>query len=304
MGSTAAQNLVHALRADSSRVWRIVGGDLQSRHGGLGLADVDVELPAGTDAARYVACVRSYVEENGSQLFVPVMEPELRAASLHRTALEGQGLRALVSDPACIEICASKRKLAESFRDAGLDTPALRTADGPYPVFARPNCGSGSRGATVITNRNALEQLGRTDLAVTEVVEGPELSVDGFARHGGQIEQLIARTRDEVRVGLAVRSRVVPVPDEILSGLGKLCARLGVEGFFNVQCRLAPGRGPVFFDFNPRLGGAMNLSFAAGLQAPELLLAWLGEAAWPGPAAPRIGMELYRRWHSVIIDAP
>jgi carbamoylphosphate synthase large subunit len=304
MGSTAAQNLVHALRADSSRVWRIIGGDLQARHGGLGLADVDVELPDGTDASRYLECVKSCAKENGPQLFVPVMEPELRAASLHRAALEQQGLRVLLSDPACIEICASKRKLAEAFRDAGLDTPAPRTANGPYPVFARPDCGSGSRGATVITNRDAFEQLGRTDLAMTEVIEGSELSVDGFARSGGQIEQLIARTRDEVRLGLAVRSRVVAVPDELLPGLEKLCARLGVDGFFNVQFRIVAGRGPVFFDFNPRLGGAMNLSFAAGLQAAKLLLAWLGEAAWPGPAAPRIGMELYRRWHSVIIDAP
>ncbi len=304
MGSTAAQNLVHALRADASHAWRVVGGDLQRRHGGLGLADLDVGLPSGTNAVHYVECVASYAQEHESRVFIPVMEPELRAAATHRGVLEGKGLRVLVSDPECIEICASKRKLAQAFRDAGLDAPAPRTAQGPYPVFARPDCGSGSRDALLVTDRDALERLGRPDSVLTEVIEGPELSVDGFASHGGQIGQLIARTRDEVRGGLAVRSRVVEVPAEIPSGLEKLCARLRVEGFFNVQCRLVPGRGPVFFDFNPRLGGAMSLSFAAGLQAPELLLAWLGDAAWPGPAVPRVGMELYRRWHNVIIDAP
>jgi carbamoyl-phosphate synthase large subunit len=303
-GSTASQNLMEALRRGPEVM--VVGADVRSVHGGLGCADVEVQVPPGGEAG-YVAELAALVREHRIDLVIPVMEAELLAVSSARAMLEEAGTKVLVSSPTAIQTCASKRKLAETFSDLGIPTARVIPPGekASFPLFARPDSVSGSRGAVYIESeeRLAVELKRRPDLVVTEFVDGPEFSIDAFSAPGGRITHAICRQREEVKGGLAVRSVVVPIGArrEIVERLGR---HLGLFGFFNLQFRSHPGGDDYFFDLNPRLGGAMALSFAAGLDAPLLIRAVIDDDWDLPPMSTAIGMRLVRRWRNVILPPP
>ena len=131
-------------------------------------------------------------------------------------------------------------------------------------------------------------------------IDGTPYSIDGFAYPAGRLVHAIRRRRDEVRGGLVVRSEVVPL-SPYRERVELLCRSLSLQGFFNVQL-IEDERGQAWFhDLNPRLGGGMALSFAAGLDAPRYLEAVdRGEAPSIG-GREAVGMRLSRRWHNTIL---
>ena len=146
----------------------------------------------------------------------------------------------------------------------------------------------------------ALEQ--EPDLVLTEVIEAPEFSVDGYASAPGRLVHAIARSRDLVRHGIVVRSTVVALEPAIAAYVERVCAGVGLDGFFNLQFFVDKDRGPLFFDLNPRLGGGMALSFAAGLDPEEYLLARVEEREPQARKVERVGLKLMRRFHNILVE--
>ena len=97
-----------------------------------------------------------------------------------------------------------------------------------------------------------------------------------------------------------VRSTVV-AGDATRPLAARIAAALGLVGFFNLQFFASPS-GPVVFDLNPRLGGGMALSFAAGLDPLRCLELVAGGEAAEAPWEERIGLVLLRRWHNLFLE--
>ncbi|MDH3732414.1 MAG: ATP-grasp domain-containing protein [Gemmatimonadota bacterium] len=300
-GSTAAQNVAWALRRAAAPSL-LIGVDAAVPNGSAGLFDLDVPVP-WADEPDYIDAIKEIARREGASAFLPVMEPELLAASAHVDAFAAVGLDAVVSPEEAISVCRSKRALTARFERLGVPCPrVLRPDQVGDRAFARPDCGSGSRGARVL----AVEDLGTAlakepDLVLSEVVEGPEFSIDGYATDGRLIHA-IARRRDEVRGGLAVRSEVVALDETVRALVEALCDDLRLDGFFNAQYLEDPEGVTRFFDLNPRPAGAMALSFAAGLDAPRYLNARLSGAQLEPGGTATIGLRLFRRWENVLIE--
>lgn len=296
LGCAAAQGLVQAVQGPGVTV---VGGDMRAEHGGRDLVEHHVQLPSGRDPS-FPAAVRAVLVEHDIDLYVPVMEPELRAAVRHGAALSRRPGDILVSAERAIETARSKARLSLAFDAAGLETPEIIPLSSPrFPLFVRPDDGTGSRGAGPARDADELARALATipgAVALTELVEGPEFSIDGFADREHRVRHALCRSRDEVRGGLAVQSCVVPMPSELADPIAALARDLGLVGFFNLQFRQR-GEQRLFFDLNPRLGGAMALSFGAGLDARGMLAALLSRGPWPEPTT-RVGARLHRRWHN------
>ena len=303
MGSTASQNLAGALRADTRQRWGLVGGDARRWHGGLGLCDVDVVLPRG-DAPGYAEAVAEQAAAVGAQVVVPVFGPELTAM----VDMEIPGATVVMSPAEAVAVCLSKRRLCGALYAAGIAHPPLLDpgAIDRWPVFCRPDGGTGSRGATLVQDAAGLKRLlvDDPDRVVTSAVRGVEHSVDGFAWPTGRLVHAIARVREEMKGGLAVRSTVVPL-DPLREVVHRVVNTIGLRGFFNLQLFTGDFE-PAVFDVNPRLGGAMALSFAAGLDAPAYLAAIIEGAPVPQGGHQRVGLRLLRRWHNVLVhpEAP
>lgn len=302
-GSTAAQNLARVLARAG---WGVLGGDMRSDHAGLGLYDRDLLLPRGDDPG-YIPALIAHIRAHGVGLLVPVMAPELRAVSRARAALEAGGCRVICAPAEAVDVCLSKRRLADALAEAGVPQPRPLTPSAirEFPVFARPDGGTGSRGARRVDDAEALARLRATapGLVFTEHCEATEYSVDGFAWPPGRLVHAICRSRDEVRGGLVVRSRVEAL-GERLALVAWACEALGLAGFFNLQFfQESPGAPCHVFDVNPRLGGGMILSFEAGLDAPTYLADLAAGRSPPPGGAERVGLRLIRRWENVLLES-
>ncbi|MEZ4459264.1 MAG: ATP-grasp domain-containing protein [bacterium] len=296
MGSTAAQNLARILTGQTG--WRTIGGDMESAHGGLGLCDVDVRLPRGDDSC-YAATAKAMMEAHQAQLFVPVMEPELLAmCSFASEAV-------VVSKFRAVSTARSKKRQNIAFESAGLRPIAEVEARWTGKImFARPDFGTGSRGALLIRSETELtqHQQSHPDSIYCEYLDGSEFSFDGFVDQTGTLRGLISRRRIEVRNGLAVKSEIVATPSTVIDGIRALVMQEEVRGFFNVQA-IQVGQDFFFHDFNPRPGGAMYLSFVGGLPPDLLLTAWMNEGPWP-VCEPRVGAKLFRRYENIVLETP
>ena len=303
-GSTAAQNLLLAIREGGAgdRCFT-VAADAELEHGGLGLADLDRVVPRGDDPA-YPAAVAELAREHRLDLVVPVFAPELRALAARSSARLPESCTLLLSPREAIETCLSKRRLATALEARAVATPTVvsqPTAD-DLPLFVRPESGTGSVSARRIDRpvELAAELARDPDLVATRVVAGPEFSVDGFAWPAGRLRHAICRSRDRVKGGLVVRSTVVPgaAARELAA---RIAGGLSLAGFFNLQFFAGP-EGPLVFDVNPRLGGGMALSFAAGLDPLRCLAIAVADADLAEPWGERVGLVLLRRWHNLFLE--
>lgn len=296
MGSTASQNLARFL---DPNYWETWGADQRGYHGGLGICEHNVQLPNGNDSG-YWSSLNQLITACGIDLVLPVMEPELLAVCKH--APKG-GRSILVGGEEGITVCRSKSALEGKLQEAGFDVPRRIEESNPiFPAFGRLNQGSGGRFAQRIDNVGEYHSFKahHEDIVLHEFIEGLEISIDFFADASHEVVHKVARLRQEVRNGLAVQSEVIEFPEELAKPLRLLSRNLAIKGFANLQLIQHKGTW-LAHDLNPRLGGAMFLSFAAGLDPNQLLKCWLEGGGYP-QLGTRVGLQMYRRWENVILD--
>lgn len=297
MGSTASQNLARFL---DSKYWEIWGADQRDYHGGLGICEHNVQVPNADDSG-YWSALKQLMTVHEIDLVVPVMEPELRVAC--RQATDGSS-SILVSSEECIAVCRSKLVLEQRLLAAGFRVPRrIEESNLVFPAFGRLNQGSGSRFAQRIDNTQEYLSFKtrHQDVVLNEFVDGEEISVDFFADAAHGVVHKVARLRQDVRSGLAVQSEVIEFPAELEKPLTLLSRNLAMKGFANLQLIQYEGTW-LAHDLNPRLGGAMFLSFAAGLDPNQLLECWLEGKSYP-QLGTRVGLQMYRRWENVILGS-
>ena len=103
-----------------------------------------------------------------------------------------------------------------------------------------------------------------TELLVMELVTGAERTVDGFAR-GGETLFAHAKTREQMRAGLAMRFETIDDP-ALVDAATALVRSFGLDGFFNAQFI-----DDALLEINPRISTIVYQE--------DLDLAWLGVQA-------------------------
>jgi carbamoylphosphate synthase large subunit len=302
-GSTAGQNLLRFLR-DADGEFFVIAGDCESEHAARDLAAKNVLLPRGDDHG-YAQALAKAVERTRADVVIPIMEPELAALAEATSSRSYQlGCPLMMSPPETIRTTLSKRASYRVLSDVGIGVPEQidAAAASSFPVFVKPNAGTGSRGAQACRDRAELDVcLARTNDPVVEaVIEGEEYTLDGFADHSSKLLHFIARERTEVRSGLSTRTHIVDgarFSDEIT----RITEGLGLVGFFNVQCIESNGV-RTYIDVNARLGGAMVLSFVGGLAADRLIRGFVSGDYSDFSPTTRVGLKLIRRWENLISE--
>ena len=109
-------------------------------------------------------------------------------------------------------------------------------------------------------------------LLVQDYVPGQEFTVDVYRTRDGEVKAVVPRQRLLVRSG-EVDQGVTINDQEIIDMTLKLVDIMdGLWGVFCCQCRRPDGEAPHFFELNPRFGGGVPLSLAAGVDFPLYLL--------------------------------
>ncbi len=259
--------------------FRVIGADASGLNAAKRFVDSFYHIPKCHEDG-YVDALLSICEREAVLLLVPLYEPEFEILDGARARFEKIGVKIVLSDRVVLNICDDKRRTAAFFEKYGLSAPRtysleeveefIEGRDAEYPFIIKPVNGMGSEGIFFARNRKELaffyEYAGKA--LVQKCVEGREYTVDVLCDFFGEPVYIVPRVRLEVLSGEVSKSRVdlrglvIEETKRLLEALNK---EGGVCGPMTIQCFLSEdGRDISFIEINPRFGGGVPLSFAAG----------------------------------------
>lgn len=258
---------------------RLLGTDITNASPALQEVD-EMFLVSPAQSLSYISEIKKIVVDHNVGLLVPLTDLDLRSLSRRREEFAQLGCTVMVGEEFIVKLCRDKRRFAKHLGKAGL--PTIRTfsleafrKEPFYPCFAKPLHGSAGHGTAMIRTGRELRAhvhvFGRR-LMVQDYIPGQEYTIDVYRTRAGEIKSIVPRQRLQVRGG-EVDQAVTVRDEELVAATHQLVDSLdGLWGVFCCQCRRPEGKPPVFFELNPRFGGGVPLSIAAGADLPRYLL--------------------------------
>lgn len=107
-----------------------------------------------------------------------------------------------------------------------------------YPLFVKPDVGSGGKGARVILNKDDMSEVYLNGgYLISELLPGDELTVDCFTDRNGRLLFIGPRTRERITTGVSFRSRNIELTDEIKSIANDLNNTIRFRGLWFFQLK-------------------------------------------------------------------
>ncbi len=275
--------------------------------------DVDPLAPALMEAHRYymvppisdpeyVPTLAKICTMERIDLIFPHIESDILLLSSRRKELEATGARVVVVPQETARIAEDKWDTYNFFVRLNIPTPRTwlperaRDACLQYPLFIKPRFGSAARNTFKVQNRRELNFFLSyvPEPIIQEYLPGPEITNDVFCDFEGDVLAVVSRERIEVRWGEVAKAKTIFDP-----GILKHCVRIAKEmkaiGPINIQCMMRDGH-PFYTDINPRFGGGVPLTIAAGAPLPKwsLILAAGGKIVPPPLGSYQVGLFLTR----------
>ncbi len=223
----------------------------------------------------YVGFLLELCKTKSIGLVVPTIDTELSILAAAKKEFEKAGIFVAVSSETFCKQSALKTTTYDLFRKAGVKTPKIITnlQTASYPLFAKLNNSSLSKGAQVVTSYEEalLLQQKDKDYIFQEFVEGQEYTVDCFIDRTGKLISVVPRKRIEVRGGEVSKAQSVK-DRSIIVAIKELVTKFsGAYGVLTIQ--LFKNENEItFIEINPRFGGGYPLSFMSGANFAKFLI--------------------------------
>ena len=243
------------------------------------------------------------------EVYVPLIDEELlKAAAIGK---EIEGLKVLVPRAEFISLCLNKFELMDKLRETGISLVTTYKADAfafqiPYPVFAKPNSGRGSRGIRKIAGKAELEayfileKFNRADVILQPCLEGTEYTVSVLVNTANKV---LAVSPKKIILKKGITISAVTENNSIIEKLArKITDVLQPAGPFNIQLFLSKDSKASVFEINPRFSTTLVMSYEAGLQEISLLTENYFNAG-PGLKTAEEGIVLHRNWNNSFYKA-
>ncbi|MCM1057003.1 MAG: ATP-grasp domain-containing protein [Firmicutes bacterium] len=272
--------------------FRVVGADASGRNAARYFTDGFYQAPR-CDEAGYVSALLAICEREQIDMLIPLYEGEFPVLNKARGQFEELGVHLALSGEQVIDVCNDKRRTAAFFEKYDIPAPRVYSRDqaeaaGRYPLIVKPFDGMGSRGVFQAENREQLDFFCRyvDKPLIQDCAVGTEYTIDVLCDEGGTPVYIVPRIRLEVRSGEVVKSRtakrgiLVRETKRLLEALNR---EGSVAGPLTVQCFLSGGSDEEkisFIEINPRFGGGVPLSFAAGADYGKALGEMCGGKRW------------------------
>lgn len=259
--------------------FRVVGADASLENPAKHFVDRFYQIPKCRESG-YVDALLAICKKEAVSLLVPLYEPEFAVLDAARERFEEAGVKLVLSERAVLDICNDKRKTAAFFEKRGIPAPKtflyeeveemIQGKEAAYPLIIKPADGMGSEGIYFAKNRKELAFFYEyvENALVQECASGREYTIDALCDFYGEPIYIVPRIRLEVISGEVSKSRV-DLQKSVIEETKRLLLALqkegGICGPMTVQCFLAEdGKSLQFIEINPRFGGGVPLSFAAG----------------------------------------
>lgn len=221
----------------------------------------------------FLSRLNSVLQREQIQYLYPAHDDALLFLARHRGELSAE----LVACPVeTVEITRSKKK-TYSFFQGELFLPRVYTNIDEvdiYPIFAKPDIGQGSQGARILQSRAEYTGMSREgkDLVLCEYLPGKECTVDCFTDRKGRLLLAKMRSRNRMRNGISVNSRVEDLPQAVWDIAVAINGRLRFDGAWFFQIKQDNTGQWKLLEIAARIGGTSGLTRCMGVNLPLLTL--------------------------------
>lgn len=255
-----------------SRFVRLFGGTSVPCHAEL-LFENCIEGFPFIDDPGFIDCLNSVIDE----YHIDYVYPAHDSALMTMTARQADIHCAVVTSPLeTVELCRSKNR-TYAFLEGSPYLPryfsGIDGVDG-YPVFIKPTVGQGAQGARRINDREHLAEAlsDGVEYAICEYLPGDEFTVDCFTDRHGELLVVSPRSRDRIRAGIAVRSRLLRCDEAVRAIAEDINAKMRFNGAWFFQLKENAAGEYRLMEIAPRVAGTMGLSRSRGVNFPLLTL--------------------------------
>lgn len=269
-----------------SKDFKLFGGSSVDDHGKYVYENYIDNIPF-IDDENLLDCLNEIIEEYEIDLIYPSHDDVVLKLSELKDELNAH---IVVSDDKTCEICRSKRKTYEFFRDEEFIPKVYDiqkecfdekneskldeiSKDLDFPIFLKPDIGQGAKGVAIA---NGLEDLRHhfnenPDLVPVEYLPYEEYTIDCFSSKG---ELLYCEKRERIRIkdGISVNATTIETEQEIRDIAEIINSRLSFNGAWFFQLKKDKNNEYKLLEIAPRIAGTMSLHRNTGINFPLLTL--------------------------------
>ena len=266
-GSEIALEVYRAV--NHSTHFNLIGANSIDDHGQFVFENYIGGLPFITDPD-FLEKFRQVVRDNNIDAVYPAMDAVIELLKSNEDFL---GCKVVSSPIETTQICLSKSKTYKVLENV-VKVPKTFTADElviagePFPVFAKPDIGYGSRGAKKISS---VEDL-KAHLALypscilSEFLPGKEYTVDCFSSHNGDLLFAAARERCRIMNGISVNTKPVKEnAEEFMDFAKRINSAIKFNGAWFYQVKRDANGSLTLLEVASRFGGSSSLFRAQGI---------------------------------------
>lgn len=254
----------------------VIGADAGERNATRFFVDEFVKLPPAKDKDFLSSLLRTLKERN-VDYYIPVHSQEFRVIAKNEQMLrDNWDGKFIITPHETFELLDDKKIGNAHLKAAGIPVPQMYediSAITQFPVFMKPDTGSGSKGSRKVETRKLAEAYAEIEPGSSfyELIRGTEFTVDCMFDDQGKLLGYNQRVREKSMGGGAIISRN-DYKFDILPYLKKLEAAFVFKGCVNFQYILCNDV-PYFIDVNLRYAsGGLPLAVASGVNIPQILL--------------------------------
>lgn len=266
-GSEIALEVYRAV--NHSTHFNLIGANSIDDHGQFVFENYIGGLPFIT-APDFLEKFGQVIRENNIDAVYPAMDSVIELLKNNEDLL---GCKVVSSPIETTQICLSKSRTYKVLENI-VKVPKTYTANelvkagGPFPVFAKPDIGYGSRGAKKISS---VEDL-KAHLALypscilSEFLPGKEYTVDCFSSHNGDLLFAAARERCRIMNGISVNTKPVKEnAEEFMDFAQKINETIKFQGAWFYQVKRDANGSLTLLEIASRFGGSSSLFRAQGI---------------------------------------
>lgn len=209
-------------------------------------------------------------------------------------------VRFITPSEECAHIVMSKSATYRKLRDVVPVPEVFEGKNLKFPAYAKPDVGSGSRGAMRIHNPNELDLARQLRLLVTEYLPGDECTVDCVSDLSGNLMFASPRRRGKISRGIAIGSQSFE-SKEIQAWVHAASTTLKIAGPWFAQFKKDREGRYKLLEINARVAGSMGLTRLSGVNIP--LISVFMYAGYPVQVPPLQEQIIVNRTLSSWVDA-
>lgn len=300
-GSAAAINVIKSLKFRTD-IKKIVGIDANPLAAGLYHSD-RAELVPPFKSPSYIPALLNICHAHQVEAIIPIHPEEIEIIAAAKTDINQSRIFTLLPDIETIQLCNDKNKMNEVAAQLDILIPSKIEHSAPvFPLFAKPNHSSGSKGTIKIVDRITFDYYlqQHPNWLYQDFIDGKEYTVDILCNQEHELIVASARTRLMTKDGQSIKGKIEEHP-YLIKLCRNICREIKMVGPCNIQ--FIESAGEIFFiECNPRYAsGGLMLTTYGGANIP-----WLALQLMKGKSLPfiptRSDIIMLRYWEEIIVD--